>query len=786
MRVKNENLHAIITSSYLHVTLIISILLVISYYPIFHAGFIWDDDMVLLQNPLMRSFSGLQKIWFSTQVIDYYPLTYSSFWIEYQLWGFWATGYHCVNLLLHAINALLLFVIFRQLKIPFPGFAAILFAIHPINVQSVAWITERKNVLCMFFFGLCVWQFLTFETNQRLKHYWLSLLFFVFSLLSKSAVIMFPLLIWCYHFWQKKRLLRRDFWLSMPFFYVSAIMGCISLWFQTYRAIGETIVRNDSIISRWVNGVFALGFYVQKSLFPINQSFVYPINDTQFPLHMTLPGLIIIIVFVIYCIFKRSYGGMFGFGVIFFLLFPVLGFVDIYFMRYAWVADHWQYFTLWGILGLLMIGLSFLNKIINPQYLRYLMFFWIGSFVLLTFDYVQEYHDETTLWLSTLSKYPDCALALNRLGSINQQNKNDDAARGFYQLTLKYHPQNATAHNNLGMIEASKGKLDKAMTHYATAIAQYPQHPHIHFNMAKIHMKKGRFAMAEKSLQTCINIQPGNLTARLLLASCFETQHKWSAASEVYNGIIKDYGENANILNQLARTYQSANNFFMALRAYQDSLTYESNQPEIHYQMARIYFQMDRLETAITWAKKAVYLAPKSPSYTLFLAQILGKSGNIKKAVHYLSIGLQINEHYPQMIKKLIQLTELVEYIKDAIRSKERQLKDESDQWYQLGNLYLILDNHTKARHAFKQAILKDPTHLRAALNLAWLYGMNDQLSESIQILADMLNHKSNEKAHIYHQMARLCTLFGTKDCAQEYLEKDIKKGFNVINSQHY
>ncbi|KPA10112.1 Tetratricopeptide TPR_2 repeat protein [Candidatus Magnetomorum sp. HK-1] len=612
--------------SLLYPVLFIIFILSFSYIPIFFADFIWDDDMFVIHNPLMHSFSGLVQIWFSTQPIDYYPLTYSSIWLDYQLWGTSATGYHIINLLLHCANSIFLGLIFRQLKIPFAGFAAILFAIHPVNVQSVAWITERKNVLCMFWFCLCVYNFLKFDNNQSPKNYFIALICFFCALLSKSAVLMFPFIILAFHLWRKKELNRLDMLLSSPFFYISAIMGSVSLWFQSHRAIGETIVRDDSIVSRFINAILALGFYFQKSLIPTNLSFVYPINQNQFPLHMALPGLLLILIILIYCIYTRNRGGLFGLMFFFFMLFPVLGFIDIYFMRYAWVADHWQYFALCGVLGFLMSWLDWISKKIPHHLMKYFLFLWIACFSLFTFNHVQQFHDETTLWLSTLSKYPTCSLALNRLGSIHQMNNDLVAARAYYILNLKYHPNNASAHNNLGMIEEFRGHILKAKEHYTTAILHHPQHPQIHFNLGRIQMKLKRFNLAEKSFQICLKIHPKHVSARLLLASCMEFQKKWSAASEVYETLIQQKTKNIDILNKLAYVYQVSQEPFKALRRYKESLTTQPDQPEVYYQMAQIYHHMGRIQNAINFGKKAVALAPEDPSYTIFLAQILGEN----------------------------------------------------------------------------------------------------------------------------------------------------------------
>ncbi|MBF0450573.1 MAG: tetratricopeptide repeat protein [Candidatus Magnetomorum sp.] len=742
--------------------------------------------MFVIHNPLMKSFTGLFHIWFSTQPIDYYPLTYSSIWLDYHLWGLSATGYHGVNLLLHCANALFLSVIFRKLNIPFAGFAALLFAIHPVNVQSVAWITERKNVLCMFWFCLCVLNFLTFEKKQTPKNYLIALGCFCLALLCKAAVLMFPIVILCYHWWKKNQLTRRDLLLSTPFFYISAIMGGVSLWFQSHRAIGETIVRNDTVFSRCLNSLLAVGFYIQKSILPVQLSFVYPINQNQFPLPMALPGLLLITIVLLYCLYKRNRGGLFGLLYIFWMLFPVLGFVDIYFMRYAWVADHWQYFSIVGVLAFLMVGIDLITKKIGDRYVHCGFILWAGCFAILTFNHVQQFKDETTLWLSTLSTYPDCALALNRLGSIHQSQNDLAGASMYYQLTLTYHPDNATAHNNLGMIEASRGYLEKAEKHYSAAILHHPQHPNSHYNMGCIQMKLGHFDLAEKNFQTCLSIQPGHEAALIWLATCLEFQKKWMSASKVYETLIQQFGERPDFLNSLARTYEATQHHFQSLRYYQDSLKIQPDQPEIYYQMALIYQRMGRIQNAITCGKKAVDLDSEYPPYALFLALIIGEHGSLDEAVQYLSIGLQINEHYQQTAHQLKMQKRLNDYVQEVISEREKKhvyWENNPEQWYQLGNLYLVTGDQQNAQNAFQKTLEKDPSHVRAGHNLAWIYALNKKQSESIHVFSELINHHPNECAWIYYQMARLCALFKDDTCDYHtYLEKALHAGFRNVD----
>src|ERR1051326_1763170 len=250
------------------------LLTIVSYGPAFHAGFIWDDDTSLTANPLIKSVSGLRQIWFSTKPYDYFPLTFTSFWVEWRLWGMNPTGYHIINVLLHASSAVLLWRVLLRLRVPAAWFAAAIFAVHPICVASVAWIAERKNTLSMFFCLLsALWFLKSIEcrvSSDKSKKaplpspfYWLSLVAFAFALLSKTSVVTLPLvLILCVWWIERKKDISKSQVSNLeshppsalhalrstlhavrlssllPFFALSFLFGLLTVWFQTHRAMG--------------------------------------------------------------------------------------------------------------------------------------------------------------------------------------------------------------------------------------------------------------------------------------------------------------------------------------------------------------------------------------------------------------------------------------------------------------------------------------------------------------------------------------------------------------------
>ena len=226
-------------------TLLLALLIVVgtilAYLPVWHAGFIWDDRGFIMDNPLIRRADGLWRFWLSTKPVDYYPVTSTMWWIEWRLWGGNPMGYHAVNVLLHALGAVLLWRLLARLKFPGSWLAAAIFAVHPVNVESVAWIAERKNVLAMLFYLASLSCFVRSESSavssgassvaSSWRWYGLALATFLLALLSKTVVAPLPFVLLGLVWWQRGGVKRADVLRVLPFFAMAAFIGSISFWF---------------------------------------------------------------------------------------------------------------------------------------------------------------------------------------------------------------------------------------------------------------------------------------------------------------------------------------------------------------------------------------------------------------------------------------------------------------------------------------------------------------------------------------------------------------------------
>ena len=340
-------------------SVILVVITFIIYFPSLRGGFVFDDDSLIVHNQLVRSSDGLYRFWLTREAPDYWPLTSTIWWLEWRAWRANPLGYHVVNVFLHALNALLLWTILRRLKIPGSWFAAAIFAVHPVNVATVAWISEQKNTLSLLFYTLAILLFLEFDETARRCSFVLSLATFCLALLSKTAVVMLPVVLLLCLWWQHRRIRWKDILRTAPFFPLSLASGLTTMWFQSNRAMGTHAAQTTGFATRLAVAGCAPWFYLYKALLPLNLTVIYPkwVIDPHSWISYA-PGFILVGSLIVLWRKRETWGRPLFFGLGYFLvtLFPVLGFFDQTFHRYSWVADHWAYLSIIGIIALVVAG----------------------------------------------------------------------------------------------------------------------------------------------------------------------------------------------------------------------------------------------------------------------------------------------------------------------------------------------------------------------------------------------------------------------------------------------
>jgi tetratricopeptide (TPR) repeat protein len=514
----------------------IVLLTLIAYLPATQAGFIWDDDRYVEKNLTLRGPEGLAQIWLQPAATpQYYPLVHSSYWLEYRIWGLNPTGYHVVNILLHCLACVLVWRVLLKLDLPPPTAwaAAAVFALHPVHVESVAWITERKNVLSIVFYLAALSAFLNWAPSEGRRRGGLcgvALLLFVCALLSKTVTASLPFVLLLLIWWKRGRVTARDFVAVGPFLALGIFFGLLTVWLEKYHvgAIGEEW--NLSLMERLLVSGRALWFYASKLAWPAGQSFIYPrwTIDSFVWWQPLFPVAAIACISGLWLTRHRIGRGPLV-AVLFFAgtLVPALGFFDVYPFRYSFVADHFQYLASLGLIVLAIeAGRRALGSGVSPVVGPLVLVILLSALGGMTWNRTLVFHDRETLWRSTLKQNPNAWIAHNNLGEVL-------LARGRVDESLHHllryldlvedapvdKAELAQAHNNIGLGLTEQGNLNDARREFRKALEIEPGYPYANNNMGVVLQTYGQLEGAILHFQRALEGEPGYARAHFNLGS---------------------------------------------------------------------------------------------------------------------------------------------------------------------------------------------------------------------------------------------------------------------------
>lgn len=455
---------------------------VVAYLPAFSAGFIWDDPSYVEENPLLLGLAGLRAIWFEPEASpQYYPLVFTTFWIEYQLWGLWPGGFHATNIALHGLGGVLLWRLLTTLKVPGATLAAFIWTLHPVQVESVAWITERKNTLsAVFYFAsalMCVrwlaldgaFNYTGLRSGIQTRFWVFSLVLFVMALLSKSVTASLPaamlLLVW----WRRGRITGSDVAPLLPFFVIGIAMGLFTASLEQHRvgAAGHewdhATTAAGEVAHRTLIAGRAVWFYLGTIFWPVNLAFFYERWEVSIRVwwQWLYPAAVLMTLLALWLARRRIGRGPLV-AALFFggTLLPALGYFNVYPHRYSFVADHFQHLASVGPIVLIAAGLTQLRR---DTLVLVVLSIVLGS---LTFMQARIYRDKLTLWKDTVAKSPN----------------------------------NWAAWTNLGAAQADAGKIDAAIASHRRALELNDGVPDTWFNIAMVHGKFGDYPAARDAL----------------------------------------------------------------------------------------------------------------------------------------------------------------------------------------------------------------------------------------------------------------------------------------------
>lgn len=457
----------------------------LAYAPALHGGLLWDDDQHVT-GPAFQSLHGLARIWFDPGATQqYYPLVHTAFWIEHRLWGDAVLGYHLLNVLLHATAAFLAIVILRRLALPGAYLAGFLFALHPVAVEAVAWISEQKSTLSAVLYLGAALAYLHFDRTRRRAPYLLAAALFVLALLAKTVTATLPAALLVVIWWQRGRLdWRRDVLPPLPWLALGGIAGAVTASLERTSIGAQGADFALTMPQRFVLAGRALWFYAEKVVWPANLTFSY--SRWTLDGRYLYPAAAMAVAAALALLARRRRGPLAAFLYFTGTLFPALGFLNVYPFLFSFVADHFQYLAMLGILAPLACGLTLIAHRLAVPLRICAAAALLAVPGMLTWRQCGMYRDSETLYRATLARNPASWLAHTNLCAILQSQPAGLAeAIAECQAALRLRPRYAEAHNDLGTALAQMpDRLPEAMDEFRAAIDGKPQFPEAHFNLA--------------------------------------------------------------------------------------------------------------------------------------------------------------------------------------------------------------------------------------------------------------------------------------------------------------
>jgi len=499
------------------------------YSPAVHGGWVWDDAAEIAHNPVLRDPAALRKIWLAPAGADYFPLKTTLQWIEWRRWGSNPFGYHLTNIAFHLLGALLFWRLLVKLNSVRPGTAserprpgvewlgALLFVVHPLAVESVAWIAEMKNTFSLLLLLGAMIAYVDFDRRGRARSYFWAFLFFLFATLAKTTVVMFPVIILLYVWWRRGRVSRRDLVRTAPFFAVALGLGLITVWFQQHRAIAGSELGAGNLGTRVTEAGLAVGFYWEKFFVPVGLMPIYP-RPAMVALPFALIGSWLILAgWTAYLWTKRPTWGralLFGFGWFGINLLPVLGVIPMAYSRISWVSDHFVYLPMLGLIGLAVGGAGLLADRLAraPRGLRFSLAvaagIFCGALAITSHRQAAAYRDDQVFWTQALAQNPQAWLAHNNLGLIFTDRGRLPEAIDQLETALRLRPDYAEAHNNLGDALARSRRLPEAIAQFVAALRLEPNYVVARDNLGSALIQSGRREEAIGQFRQVLQLQP--------------------------------------------------------------------------------------------------------------------------------------------------------------------------------------------------------------------------------------------------------------------------------------
>jgi protein O-mannosyl-transferase len=611
----------------------------LAYQPAWNGKPIWDDAAHLTY-PEHRSLAGLLRIWIEPGATQqYYPAAYSLFWVEHKLWGDSTLGYHLVNILLHVTAALLLLKILRTLQIPAAGLAAAIFALHPVQVESVAWISELKNTLsAVCYFGSAL-AYLRFDRTKDKAAYAGALMLFVLGLLAKTVIATWPAALLVVFWWQRGKLSwKQDLLRLIPFFAAAITAGLFTSWMERQHVGAQGSEFNFSIFERFLIAGRAIWFYLGKLFWPADLIFSYPRWKISQAIgwQYLFPAAAALLLGALWFLRRWARGPLAA--LLFFIgtLAPALGFVNVYPFKFSFVADHFQYLACCGPIVAACVGLHAIFRGFGERRLvweRAFCAMLLATLGLLTWRQSRMYTDIETLWRTTIDRNPDCWLAQGDLGAVLYEKGQVDQAIIRFRSSLAIQPDNAEAENNLGAALAKKGQVNEAIIRFRKAVALRPNFAEAQNNLGNSLLQTGQVDEAILEFQKAVALRPDLAQPHATLAGALLQKGRVDEAIIQFHATLGLHPDDDQAHFNLGIALRQKGQRDDAILELQKAVALRPDIAEAQNDLGNSLLQIGRVDEAVTHLRKALAIQPDYAQAHYNLGNALLQKGQLDQAI---------------------------------------------------------------------------------------------------------------------------------------------------------
>ncbi|MDB4793622.1 tetratricopeptide repeat protein [Methylacidiphilales bacterium] len=599
------------------------------FWPALHGDWLWDDPFLISKNALVRDPAGLWKIWLEPDnLIDYFPLKVSVEWLEWHLLGNDTFGYHLNNVLLHILSALLVWRLLSKFGLRLAWLGGLIFAVHPITVESVAWISELKNTLSLPPFLLAICFFIDYEERGKRSDYFLALGLFLVALLCKTSMVMFPVVILLYAWWKRSRIRLKDFKIATPFFAVSLALGLTTVWFLHHHAMDQHGIPIGGLLSRLALAGSSMAFYFLKCIWPVGLIPVYPkwVVDPPSPWQFLPWPIFGGMIFWLWT--KRATWGrhaLLGLGFFLILLVPFIGFTAGTYMSFSWVMDHLLYIPLIGLIGLAVAGLEQIEKKLSRSVHYVGMGIVTVTLALMAWGshaYAGMFVSEQTFWTYTIEQNPEAWLAYENLGYALFQAGQADEAIKQYNQAIKLKPDYAEAYNNLSNALLQVNQVPEAIKDLELAVTIDPNYAPAYSNLGNALRRANQIPEAIKDLKYAVEISPGSADAHNNLGNILAQTGKTTEAIEQFKLALEIDPDDANVHGNMGSALGQAGRITEAIEQFELAIKLNPNDADTHNNLGYALSQEGRIPEAIEQYEISLKIRPEDAAIQQCLKQL--------------------------------------------------------------------------------------------------------------------------------------------------------------------